>query len=77
MTHNGYTLTCDVPREHYQSINSFTAKAKTERTAIEHARAKGWFVGVVRITAGGFPKSRVESVRRILCPACKWIVGAP
>jgi hypothetical protein len=76
VAHNGFTFSCDSNnfRLSDEHCPDFDSDAKTERTAIAHARAKGWFIGTIRITKGGSARLR-ESVHRTLCPHCKWFVG--
>jgi hypothetical protein len=75
--HQGFKLTCDSQRPYSEHRpDTFVAdNARTERTAIEHARAAEWFVGNVRVTSG-IPKRNRQTVRRVLCPVCRWLVGA-
>lgn len=51
--HNGYTLTCDLP----ECSEQFHAPV-SRRTTIQRARGHRWFVGRIRVTAGGKPMSR-------------------
>lgn len=74
ITHKGYVFLCDAYCRN-EGLDRIEVAAETERTAIRKAREARWFVGTVRIT-GGFPKSKVRTQRRVLCPACTWIVGA-
>lgn len=77
--HNGFTFDCDM--NHMRAAGDartcapFTTAAKTERTAITHARDAGWFVGTIRIVHG-LPQSAVETKRRVLCRGCSWWIGA-
>lgn len=71
ITHDStFTFRCDLSGDH-----TLTVEAKTERTAIAKARAKGW--DVLRIRAvSGVPKRKVaQTVRRCFCPWCGWIAG--
>jgi hypothetical protein len=72
--HKGYKFICSGPCTDV-TRGILEVKAGTRRTAIRKAREKDWFVGIVRVTVG-LPKSKIRSVRRELCPCCKWIVGA-
>lgn len=69
--HDGYTITCDgtACNEKYESTST------CHRGAVRDARRAGWFVGVIRVTKV-LPRSRVRSVNRTLCVACRWFVEA-
>ena len=71
ITHDSsFTIRCDV-----HSDESITINAKTERTAIAKARAKGWNVLRVRAVAG-VPKNKIaRTVRCFFCPGCASTVG--
>lgn len=71
ISHNGFTFTCDLAHDH----EKVTIEARTERTAIEKARAKGWDILRIRAVAG-VPRNKVaRTVRRCFCPGCAYIVG--
>ncbi len=77
--HQGFLFECDLNMVRASEPKDFRCEdlrswAETERTAITHAREQGWFVGTIRVTKGA-PQSQVRSVRRVLCPACRWWVG--
>lgn len=72
--HNGFTFSCALGTKE-QGHGELTVRAKTERTAIEHARADGWDVLWVRATLG-VPNGKVaRSVRLVFCPGCAFLVG--
>lgn len=70
ITHRGFEFRCDSYHQPLDANGKFIANARTERTAIEHARVAGWFVGRIKIMSGG------EASRSIvMCMYCKWLVG--
>lgn len=71
IAHRGFDFLCD----EYACQARIEVPSETERTAILHARADGWFIGRVRITAG-IPVSRIRSKRVELCPMHRGLVGA-
>jgi hypothetical protein len=69
--HNGYTFSCDLNWEH----DKLFVEAKTERTAIEKARARHWDVLRVRATAGVRANKVARTIRLVCCPGCAATVG--
>jgi hypothetical protein len=74
VVHQGFKFECDV---RYMSgttpcCEPFKSDAETERTAIAHAREANWAIVTIRVTRG-LPKSKTRSVRRVACPACRWV----
>lgn len=66
-----FTFACDAGYGHPKLV----VEAKTERTAITKARAKGWDILRVRAVSG-VPRGKVaRTVRYCCCPGCASSVG--
>lgn len=70
--HNGYTFTCAQDDRHPSLVVS---DARTERTAIERARAKHWDIVRLRVVSGLAADRVARTVRLAFCPGCVWGFG--
>ncbi|HEY4057078.1 MAG TPA: hypothetical protein VGM39_10745 [Kofleriaceae bacterium] len=70
--HNGYTFSCVLGGAPHREL---VVHARTERTAIEHARSEGWDVLRMRAVAGVPKNKEARTVRVVFCPGCAWYFG--